>query len=54
MLHAVVLLSKKIPFDLLSLLPSFAQTFQVATHFYYDLSYCHFRSDSSPDFVLIA
>jgi hypothetical protein len=33
MIHAIILLLKKIPFDLLSLLPSFAQTFQVATHF---------------------
>ena len=45
--------SKKIPFVLLLLLPSFARTVQISSchPFFYDLSYCSLRSDSSPDFV---
>ena len=45
--------SKKIPFVLLLLLPSFARTVQISSchPIFYDLSYCRLRSDSSPDFV---
>jgi hypothetical protein len=46
--------SKKIPFVLLLLPPSFARTVQISSWhpIFYDLSYCHLRSDSSPDKLL--